>query len=166
MAATAAEVDLEAAAVAQVGAGACPLHVVLECVVATSGGTVLACWQVVEGTDPVQLRAALRQALPAASARQVVQDQSILHTTLARLVKPPDAGEGDAAGAAALQSAVDAMTQQLCGTEAVLDVLWYAEEADKLALALGGAFSARSVPLQCVLNRGAGDAAAQQLLRR
>ena len=46
MPATPAQVDAEEAAIRAVGAAACPLHVVLERVVVTPGGAVLACWQV------------------------------------------------------------------------------------------------------------------------
>jgi hypothetical protein len=131
-----------------VGERACPLHLTLERVAATPGGTVVACWQarvldgcnwpcrptllgrggcrklagrwtamaallpvvrplmrmapqllvrshmrrplqIANGTDVSQLRAWLREALPQASRRQVVTDQAILHTTLARIVAPP-----------------------------------------------------------------------------
>lgn len=152
------EVAAEAAAIAEVGRRACPLHVVLERVVATAGGTVLACWQVVKGTDPFDLRQQLAAALPKASRQQIVQDRSILHTTLSRLVTVPRLGSGhggEAAegsgseGAAVLQRAVDEMTRELCGLRAVMDQLWFAEESDKLALALGGHFTHRVVPLQC-----------------
>ena len=76
----------------------------------------------------------------------MVQDHSILHTTLARLVAPPrvdpagqqgdsssgssggsgSTGAGGAAGeaAAVLQRAVDDMTGELCGLRAVMDQIW------------------------------------------
>ena len=34
----------------------CPLHIVLERVVATSSGNILACWQVTSGSDPAAIR--------------------------------------------------------------------------------------------------------------
>lgn len=110
-----------------------------------------------------ELRRRLAAALPRASRRQIVQDRSILHTTLARIVAAPQAraaGDGavvaaqrqrqralqqrgrgragrrqqlagDARGDAAreeaavlLQAAVDRMTEDLCGLEAVMDRLW------------------------------------------
>jgi hypothetical protein len=63
----------------------------------------------------------------------MVTDEAILHTTLARVVAHPlvegeegqQAEEGSAAAAAAaLQRAVHAMTQELCGVEATLETLW------------------------------------------
>ena len=152
MAASAAEVDAEAAAIGAVGWGICPLHIVLERVVATAGGTVMACWQLTGGTDVAELRRRLAAALPQASSRQVVQDMAILHTTLARIVSPPtvDAEGSDGEGnkkqmgqqgqgqqqqqqqreaaaeeaAVLLQAAVDQMTRQLCGLEATMGQLW------------------------------------------
>lgn len=79
---------------------------------------------------------------------QVVSDEAILHTTLARIVTPPrldGSGSGSeatqqqgqqtaaaetAAAAAAdeaavlLKAAVDQMTQELCGLQAELPELW------------------------------------------
>lgn len=120
----------------------------------------------VGGTDVYELRRRLAAALPRASRRQIVQDQSILHTTLARVVAPPRSGAAGAAAAASaaqrqrqralkqaqrqragrrqqeaagtgdealsageeaavlLQAAVDRMTRELCGLEAVMDHLW------------------------------------------
>ena len=143
MAASATEVDAEAAAIGAVGRGICPLHVVLERVVATAGGTVMACWQLAGGTEVAELRRRLAASLPHASGRQVVQDSAILHTTLARIVSPPrveaegaDGAQGQQQGqqeqreaaaeeaAVLLQAAVDQMTRQLCGLEATMDQLW------------------------------------------
>lgn len=160
----------EAEAVDRVAAGACPLRVVLERVVATSSGAVLALWQVAGGTDPAALRAALAAALPQASRQQAIRDRQILHTTLARIVKLPPgaaAGSGDvrsdrrrrrrglarhsyeAAAAEAVRQAVERMTAELCGLEATLGMLWFVEERDKLALALDGSFTKRTLPLRC-----------------
>ena len=135
------EVEAEAQAVAEVARLACPLRVVLERVVATSSGAVVACWQIVGGTDPSQLREALAGALPRSSPQQAVRDTEILHTTLARLVKLPPVDPAatargrrrrgllrrppvEEAAAAVLQEAVRKMTQDLCGLEATLDTLW------------------------------------------
>ncbi|KAL4419230.1 hypothetical protein ABPG77_010672 [Micractinium sp. CCAP 211/92] len=101
--ASAAEVDSEEVAIRAVGVQACPLHVVLERVVATPAGTVVACWQIVDGTDVSELRRRLASALPRASRHQIVQDHFILHTTLARIVAPPHAGEAGAAAAQRLR---------------------------------------------------------------
>ncbi|KAL4422361.1 hypothetical protein ABPG75_008558 [Micractinium tetrahymenae] len=186
--ASGADVDSEELAIREVGTQSCPLHVVLERVVATPAGAVVACWQVVKGTDVYELRRRLAASLPRASRHQIVQDRSILHTTLARIVAPPHAEPGaDAGGTAAqrqrqralkqrerqragrrqepagkggeeaasdeaavlLQAAVDRMTQELCGLEAVMDRLWFAEEYHKLALALNGRVEKRDIPLKC-----------------
>jgi Flp pilus assembly secretin CpaC len=85
--------------------------------------------QIANGTDVSQLRAWLREALPQASRRQVVTDQAILHTTLARIVAPPTAAAGGGEGAAleagrVLQAAVDKMTAELCGLRTTIDKLW------------------------------------------
>ena len=60
----------------------------------------------------------------------------ILHTTLARLLKPPK-GHGKAA-ARRLDAAMHALTQELCGLETTLRELWYIQERHLLALALNG----------------------------
>lgn len=60
---TQAEVIQEVAAVQRAGRQLCPLHIALERIVATSSGNILACWQVVAGSDP----AAIRRYMPSAS---------------------------------------------------------------------------------------------------
>ena len=57
VAATAMEVAPEADAVAAVAGAACPLAVVLERVVVTSGGAVMAAWQVLVGISSPMLGA-------------------------------------------------------------------------------------------------------------
>ena len=69
--ATLERVEDEKERIASVARQSCPLRVVLERVVATPGGTVLACWQLANGTDPARLRRELRAALPEAPAKQV-----------------------------------------------------------------------------------------------
>jgi hypothetical protein len=146
--ATAEEVDEEAAAVLAVARSTCPLRVALERIVATPGGGVLACWQVESGgAEPAALRADLTARLPRASRLQVVSDAAILHTTIARAVREPEDPH-------ALQQAVHAMTKELCGVRATLDVLWFVEEREKLALALDGRFSRRRLPLRCAASGG------------
>lgn len=158
MPASAGEVEAEAAAIALAAAAACPVRAVLERVVVTPGGTVLACWQVAAGAEPSALRRALAAALPRASRVQVVNDRSILHTTLARIVRAPQAraapggrrgaAGGDGAGAA-LRAAAAAITRELCGLQVVMDQLWFVQEEDRLALALDGRLTKRNIPLQC-----------------
>ncbi|KAI8476976.1 MAG: hypothetical protein J3K34DRAFT_516229 [Monoraphidium minutum] len=159
----AAEVAAEAAAVARVAGGSCPIHAVLERVVATAGGVLVA-----PGSgEPQELRIALRAALPRAPppADQAVREPAMLHTTLARLLAPPrrpaarggggGGGEEVPAGelAAEVQRAAEDLTYELCGLTAVFDELWFVEEHDLLALALGGRYSKRQSVLRC---RGAG----------
>jgi len=140
---TAEEVEAEAAAVAAVFNATCPLRAVLERVVVTPGGVVIACWNVASGGQPSEARAALRAALPRAPAHQLVSEPHILHSTLARIlrVKPGDA--------ATLERASTALTDALCGAEVVFDVAWYVEEYDALALALRGAYKERVLPFRC-----------------
>lgn len=89
--ATAEEVAEEAAAVARVAVATCPMRVALERVVATAGGVLVACWQVLPSSGrPEELRASLRHALPRAPEprHQAIQELAMLHTTIARLLAP------------------------------------------------------------------------------
>lgn len=175
--ADAAAVASEAEAVGRVAAAACPLHIVLERVVATSSGAVLALWQVTGGTDPSALRNALAEALPRAPLQQGIKDLQILHTTLARIVKPGAAGSGGGSGRSsigrprkmapaseeeeaseAVRQAAARMTADLCGLQATLDTIWFVQEYDKLALALDGSFSKQPLPLRCEGQRQGSDA--------
>lgn len=54
--ASSAEVAIEEVAVERAAAHLCPLEVVLERVVATPTGNILACWQVLSGSDPAAMR--------------------------------------------------------------------------------------------------------------
>ncbi|KAG2493462.1 hypothetical protein HYH03_008279 [Edaphochlamys debaryana] len=86
----------------------CPIHAVLDRVVITPTGVVVACWQVLPGGgEPALLRAALGEALPNAPPKeaQMVKEPAMLHTTIARLLQPPTAK--GAAGAAAGSKAGD-----------------------------------------------------------
>lgn len=152
--ASAARVRKELLAVIEVAEAACAVRAVLEAVVVTRAGTVVALWQPVPGsTGPEDLRRRLKAALPGASSKQVVTDFQLLHTTLARVAVA--AGEdGTAAAAAAepqaLWAAAEAITHELCGLEAAIEALWFVEEQDLLALALGGRIRRRTAPLrQC-----------------
>ena len=93
------------------------------------------------GTDVLDIRNWLEEILPHHSKQQVVQDRTILHTTLARLVAPPkldglaaaatDGGQGGGGAAAdaarVLQAAADRMTTDLCGLRTVIDKMWWVE---------------------------------------
>lgn len=143
VAATPAEVDDEARVVQGILNSTCAIRAVLERVVVTRGGVVMAVWNVVAGGQPASVRAALRAALPSAP-KQLVSDAPILHMTLARVVALPQAG------AAPLLAAVAAMSRMLCGMEASFDAVWYAEEKHALALALRGDYAVRTLPMkQC-----------------
>ncbi|KAF5829141.1 hypothetical protein DUNSADRAFT_16501 [Dunaliella salina] len=86
------DVDAEARAISGVASTSCPIEAVLERLVVTSSGVVVACWQAtLAGTEPAQLREALRRALPDAppAEAQMVKEPAILHTTIARLLQPP-----------------------------------------------------------------------------
>lgn len=80
----------------------------------------------------MELRAALRSALPNAPPHdaQMVKEPALLHTTLARLLRPPSPAElgigGGQAGAGQapvinqvrVVAAVEAMSKELCGLRA------------------------------------------------
>ena len=125
-------------AVRRVAAAACPMDVVVERVVVSPSGAVMALWNVEAGAEPSALREALREALPNAPGKQIVADRAIWHSTVARLLRPPaTAGDG---GAAAALAAQNLLTEKLCGTRARLTKAWFVHERDTLALALGGGF--------------------------
>lgn len=125
-------------AVRRVAAAACPMDVVVERVVVSPSGAVMALWNVEAGAEPSALREALREALPNAPGKQIVADRAIWHSTVARLLRPPaTAGDG---GAAAALAAQNLLTEKLCGTRARLTKAWFVHERDTLALALGGRF--------------------------
>ena len=125
-------------AVRRVAAAACPMDVVVERVVVSPSGAVMALWNVEAGAEPSALREALREALPNAPGKQIVADRAIWHSTVARLLRPPaTAGDG---GAAAALAAQNLLTEKLCGTRAHLTKAWFVHERDTLALALGGGF--------------------------
>mmetsp|Transcript_29348 Transcript_29348/g.82770 ORF Transcript_29348/g.82770 Transcript_29348/m.82770 type:complete len:351 (-) Transcript_29348:436-1488(-) len=141
------EVEVELLSIRRVAEALCPLEVVLARVVSSSTGVVMATWQVLGGSDPVDVRQALASALPRAPppAQQTVREPSILHTTLARLVEPPASSNA----ARSLLDATAAMTNLLCGLRTTLDALWFVEEEQLLALALGGQHADTEIPLQC-----------------
>ncbi|WIA31868.1 hypothetical protein OEZ86_002733 [Tetradesmus obliquus] len=147
----------EIAAVRGVAGRSCPVRAVLDRVVVTSTGVVVACWQVLPGSsEPAGLRSALKDALPAAPApaQQVVLQPSLLHITVARLLAPaklPTHGGSQATverqvwHSQALQQALAEvaadLTDELCGLVAVFEEVWFVEEQDLLALGLGGRYA-------------------------
>ncbi|CAM8977190.1 unnamed protein product [Rhodiola kirilowii] len=138
--ATEQEIDIEAHAVQEVAAAACPLKIVLDRVVLTSTGVLLGCWQVISGTDPIEIRAALKAALPHAPEKQLY-DNAILHTSFARILGHPTSLKGLGETSEQLQffhELVTHLDNRLRGFEAVVSELWFVEEYDILALALDG----------------------------
>lgn len=126
----------------------CPIKAVLERVVVTTGGVVLAGWNVEKSShgEPSELRSALRVALPNAPKKQLVSDNYILHTTLARLVKPAEGGHDRAT----VRKLAQGLTDDLCGLEVTLNEAWFVSEEHKLALALRGALTKDVLPFGCV----------------
>ncbi|CAI8586393.1 unnamed protein product [Vicia faba] len=66
--ATKQEIEAEASSVETVAARLCPLNIVLDRVVLTSTGVLLGCWKVISDTDPITIRARLKNVLPCASS--------------------------------------------------------------------------------------------------
>ncbi|CAM8974144.1 unnamed protein product [Rhodiola kirilowii] len=149
--ATEQEIDIEAHAVQEVAAAACPLKIVLDRVVLTSTGVLLGCWQVISGTDPIEIRAALKAALPHAPEKQLY-DNAILHTSFARILGHPTSLKGLGETSEQLQffhELVTHLDNRLRGFEAVVSELWFVEEYDILALALDGNIKIRPFQLGC-----------------
>ena len=143
-------------------AGQCAIEAVIERVVVTSGGVIMACWNVVKGGEPSTIRSKLGAALPRSPTTQIVSDPYILHTTLARVLRPPRRhtkhngdGDGDArvdaaAATAAAKEVAAELTEALCGVTATIPAAWFVSERHKLALALGGAYtSSTALFAQC-----------------
>lgn len=78
----------------------------------------------IPGTEPAVLRSALASALPDAPGpeAQMVREPAMLHTTLARLLAPPQGAGGAGAGGGVdgerVVAAVAAMSEALCGLRA------------------------------------------------
>ena len=155
--ATPAEERTESAAIEEVCAQLCPIRAVVERVVVAPSGAVLALWNVVSGAEPADLRSKLRAALPNSPAAQIVSDRAIMHTTVARLLRPPLGPMGAPVrdrGAGAARKVAAAMTKALCGLEVVLPAAWFVRERDKLALALGGEYEPEEMPFMCEAGGG------------
>eukprot|EP00879_Flechtneria_rotunda_P021896 GHRR01023091.1.p1 GENE.GHRR01023091.1~~GHRR01023091.1.p1 ORF type:complete len:367 (+),score=82.02 GHRR01023091.1:3052-4152(+) len=157
------EVLQEVSAVTSAMQEACPITAVLDRVVVSASGAVVACWQVLPGSgEPAILRDRLRAALPRAPPldKQVIQELAILHTTVGRVLAPTkrpmrEMQDGQSqvwnlqALASALGEAVSNVSDELCGLVAAFDEAWYVEESDILALALGGTFVKHPGKLKC-----------------
>ncbi|KAK7304614.1 hypothetical protein VNO77_42498 [Canavalia gladiata] len=151
--ATKEEIETEASSVEAVAATLCPLKIVLDRVVLTSTGVLLGCWQVISGTDPITIRAKLKNALPRAPEKQLY-DTAILHTSFARLLGPPRASSPTELLTTSdniqfFHKLVDRLNSQIRGFKAVVSELWYVEEYDVLALALNGRMNIRKFKLGC-----------------
>ncbi|KAK2441667.1 hypothetical protein P8452_20404 [Trifolium repens] len=150
--ATKEEIEAEASSVETVAARLCPLNIVLDRVVLTSTGVLLGCWQVISGTDPITIRAKLKNVLPRAPEKQLY-DAVILHTTFARLLGPPRASSTELKTSDELQffhELVNRLNNQIRGFKAVVSELWYVEEHDVLALALNGKMNIHKFKLGCL----------------
>jgi len=165
--ATEEEIDSEILSILDVAEQLCPLEAILQSVVITRTGTVLALWQPAPGsTEPAELRKNLRKALPKASKKQIISDTVLLHTTLARIAttsnpllstrdttdaekRADEQSHEQLPSKEALWAAVGAITQELCGMQTRMEALWYVEEQDLLALALNGRMKKRIIPFQC-----------------
>ncbi|KAK7310795.1 hypothetical protein RJT34_08530 [Clitoria ternatea] len=151
--ATTEEIEAEASSVEAVAATFCPLKIVLDRVVLTSTGVLLGCWQVISGTDPITIRAKLKNVLPHAPEKQLY-DAAILHTSFARLLGPPKAPSPTEVlktsdNVQFFHELVDRLNSQFRGFKAVVSELWYVEEYDVLALALNGRMNIRKFKLGC-----------------
>ncbi|GAX78176.1 hypothetical protein CEUSTIGMA_g5618.t1 [Chlamydomonas eustigma] len=145
------EVEEEARAIRGVAGSSCPIKGVLDRIIITTSGVIVACWQVqASGTEPTDLRKDLAQALPKSPPKegQMVKEPSILHTTIARLLKPPEE-IGQSVEATAVELAVRELSNSLCGVTAAFEEVWFVEEQDLLALALEGHYIKHPAPLRC-----------------
>ncbi|XP_039046970.1 uncharacterized protein LOC120187286 [Hibiscus syriacus] len=146
------EIEAEVAVVKAVVEGLCPLEIVLDRVVLTSTGVLLGCWQVISGTDPAEIRAKLRTALPKAPEKQLY-DAAILHTSFARLLSHPKASLMDTDNTSnlieLLRKLVSQLNNKIRGFKATVSELWYVEEYDVLALALNGNMKVRRFHMGC-----------------
>lgn len=156
------EIDAEEAAIRAVFNDTCPVRAVVERVAVTPGGVVLVCWNVVGGGEPTHIRQSLRAALPHSPGRQLLSDEPILHTTLARIIKAPVGASTAADAAGVLKSAAWQLSRLLCGVEVEFSNAWFVEEFHALALALGGSYTPRTVPFSahCQAGQDGGSAGA------
>lgn len=126
----------------------CAIRAVLERVVVTPAGVLLACWQSVDGSDITTVREALRGTFASTPGlrlvKQVITNKDILHTTLGRFLLPPPGAKGEARALGKLeaQELSDALTESLCGLTVDFTELWLVREDDLLALGLRGKYEA------------------------
>ncbi|GMH39971.1 hypothetical protein BSKO_07875 [Bryopsis sp. KO-2023] len=161
--------------VQSVGSTICPLRVILEKIVVTSTGVIIACWQVAGGSEPATFRRSLKEVFEHAPSlkHQVIKSPWILHSTIARLVGTPPAESNSEARSKIsalgtrekkkpetqhldpthIAHMADTLTSELCGLEMAIDNAWLVHEKDLLALALGGEYVKYDVPFLC---KGAG----------
>ncbi|KAJ0578212.1 hypothetical protein HanIR_Chr05g0244841 [Helianthus annuus] len=145
------EVEAEVDAVKSVVNQLCPVTILLDRVVLTSTGVLLGCWQVISGTDPVTIRAKLRNALPRAPEKQLYAP-AILHTSLARILGHPKNSSEETNVDSELKhfhELVARLNSRIVGTKATVSELWYVEEYDVLALALDGKMKIRRFQFGC-----------------
>ncbi|KAJ3677355.1 hypothetical protein LUZ60_003079 [Juncus effusus] len=150
--ATDTEIQDEANAVKRVAESICPLEIKLDRVVLTSTGVLLGCWQVISGTDPVEIRGKLREALPNAPKKQLY-DLVLLHTSFARILGHPKFPEEERKEPfdqlQFFHELVARVNSKLHDFQAIVSELWYVEEYDVLALALNGRMKTRRFRLGC-----------------
>ncbi|GBG66674.1 hypothetical protein CBR_g66809 [Chara braunii] len=155
--ATTSEIDEETNAVARVARTSCPVVIALDRVIVTSTGAVIGCWQLLDGTEPAQLRKRLRSGLPRSPQKQM-NNQVLIHTSFARLLVAPTSPNPVLQGQAEAQEShptklllrmARELSKRLCRLRANLSELWYVEELDMLALALRGNMRQRKFPLSC-----------------
>ena len=143
------EISYEKEAVRDEAGFLCAVVATLERVFLTASGTVIAGWQIETGTEVADMRQRLRRILPNSPEKQTVTSPEIFHTTVARLVEPPERPE-------AVARALEAATRGLCGHTVAFGNLAYVVERDLLALALRGDYAATEFPLKaCPLRRRA-----------
>ncbi|XP_076891512.1 uncharacterized protein LOC143542942 [Bidens hawaiensis] len=146
------EIEAEVDAVKSVANQLWPLNIMLDRVVLTSTGVLLGCWQVISGTDPVNIRSKLRNALPHAPEKQLYAP-AILHTSLARILGHPKNSSEETDVDSELQhfrELVVRLNKHIGGTKVIISELWYVEEYDVLALALDGKMKIHRFQFGCL----------------
>ena len=123
----------------------CSMHVFLERILVTQSGHIVACWQLMDGSEVevAQFRKALKRIFP--QARQTIAHDGIIHMTLARIVVFPKQKKD------LLMNKLDEMNKEMCGLRVSFSQVWYVLEHDRLALALNGRHEIRETfGLPCI----------------